>query len=203
MHIVIVDHGFANLGSVDRMLRRVEVLAEVTSDPDRIRSADKVILPGVGSYDPPLRAMRASGMYDAVAEHIDAGKCIFGICVGLQMMAEGSDEGSELGFGRIAGRLSAFRDVVKLGTKVPHMGWNVIRKPQGSRLLAGFPELSKFYFLHSYALLKGDKDALNIPCTHDVDFVAAFEKDNIFGAQFHPEKSHKFGMNLFSNFAKL
>lgn len=202
MHIAIVDHGFANLGSVDRMLRRVEVLPEVTNDPERIKHADKIILPGVGSYDPPLRAMRESGMYDAVAEHMNAGKATLGICVGLQMMTEGSDEGQEQGFGRIKGRLSDFRDVVKPGIKVPHMGWNVIRKPEGSRLLAGFPELSKFYFLHSYALLQGDKNALNIRCTHDVDFVAAFEKDNIFGAQFHPEKSHKFGMDLFSNFAK-
>lgn len=203
MHIVIVDHGFANLGSVDRMLRRVEVLPEITNDPDRIAKADKVILPGVGSFDPPLRAMRASGMFDAVNEHVDAGKPILGICVGMQMMTNGSDEGLECGFGWISGRLTAFRDVVKPAVKVPHMGWNIVRKPQDSRLMADFPDLAKFYFLHSYALLRGDIAALNITCTHDVDFVAAFEMDNIFGVQFHPEKSHKFGMKLFSNFAKL
>ena len=203
--IRIVDYGMGNLGSVKNMLKKVGFDSEVTNDPQEILSADKIILPGVGAYDAAMQKINESSLKPALIEFaLVQKKPIMGICLGMQILLEGSDEGQLPGLGWIKGKVLSFKENLSDldNYKVPHMGWNEVGF-KNHPLTKGFEDESRFYFVHSYfAKVKSEENSL-FRCSHSLDFDAGVVKGNILGVQFHPEKSHKFGMLLMKNFAEL
>ncbi len=200
--IVIVDYGMGNLGSILNMFRRIGVRTRVAGDPESVRTAEKILLPGVGSFDAAMQRIDASGFRE-VLDHkaMEERVPVLGICLGMQLLTRRSEEGSLPGLGWIDADTRRFPS--SPGLKVPHMGWNVAEPTRESPLTAELPEDSRFYFVHSYFVRVDDSEHSVMRTTHGVEFDAAVQRDNIFGAQFHPEKSHKFGMRLLSNFAAL
>lgn len=200
--IAIVDHGYANILSVDRMLRRLNHIPLIVDRPEDIRRAEKVILPGVGSFDGPMRRLKELGLIDALNEHaLQRGRPILGICVGMQIMTKGSEEGDAQGLGWIDAECRRFRPPAQERLRVPHMGWNKVSIAPRADLFTPFGDEAKFYFVHSYHVDLNDRSVNAATCHYGVDFCASFQKDNIFGVQFHPEKSHRFGMGLLKAFA--
>lgn len=202
--IAIVDHGYANIQSVDRMLRRINEVPLVIDRPEDIRRADKIILPGIGAFDAPMRRLQELGLVDALTEHaIVRQRPILGICVGMQIMTQRSEEGDAKGLGWIDGECRRFRPPVEAKLRVPHMGWSKVEITPGAELFSEFGNEAKYYFVHSYYVSLRDRSAMAASCNYGVDFCASFQKDNIFGVQFHPEKSHRFGLGLLKAFTEL
>jgi glutamine amidotransferase len=210
--IVIVDYGMGNLGSILNMLKRIGVAAKISSDRAEIAAGDRLILPGVGAFDTAMRHLQESGMRDLLEEQV-IGKRIptLGVCLGMQLLTEGSEEGNLPGLGWIAGTTKKFRfepGGANAELKIPHMGWNTIRTSRDGvapkALVRGLndPEPSRFYFVHSYHVTLSDDADAAAWTHHGYDFVSMVEKGHIMGTQFHPEKSHKFGMKLLRNFAE-
>ncbi len=203
--ITIIDYGMGNMGSVKNMFKRIGVSCEITSDLDKISKAKKILLPGVGAFDPALRRIHASGMLPVLNQKALQEKIpILGICLGMQLLTLDSEEGTLPGFGWIKGNTLAFKNRIPGHFRIPHMGWNVV-KPQQSvnDMTNDFHEESRFYFVHSFFVRVHDENNSLLKTTYGISFDSAVQADNIFGAQFHPEKSHKFGMKFFQNFAKL
>jgi glutamine amidotransferase len=199
--IVIVDYRMGNLGSIANMLKRIGAAAEVSSDPGRIAKADKLILPGVGSFDNGMNNLKEMGLADVLAERALGSKVpVLGICLGMQLMTARSEEGAVPGLCWIGASTVRFRPSDPR-LKVPHMGWNVIARKKDSRLLADMSDEPRFYFVHSYHVVCEDASDVLATTAYGEEFVSAFEKGNVMGVQFHPEKSHKFGMKLLKNFA--
>lgn len=203
--IVIVDSGVSNVRSVANMLRKAGVPAVVTTDPSRIADAVKLILPGVGAFDAGMRAIRELGLRDVLDCKVMAeGTPVLGICLGMQLMATRSEEGAEPGLGWIDADCVRFR--FPAGTearKVPHMGWNVLDLATPSPLFAGLTGEARYYFVHSFHLAcRRDEDVL-ARATYGYPFAASVGHGNVYGVQFHPEKSHRFGMALLQRFAAL
>lgn len=202
--ITIVDYGMGNLNSVKNMLKRIGVPARIASDAASIESAEKLILPGVGAFDPAMRKIRDAGLGDPLRAKARAGKTpILGICLGMQLLTEGSDEGTEPGFGWIPGRTRAFRGRIPEALKIPHMGWNETNARRPSPLVAGLETGARFYFVHSYYVDCADPADRVMTTRYGIDFDSVVQRGNVFGAQFHPEKSHRFGMRLLKNFAEI
>lgn len=200
--ITIVDYGMGNLGSILNMFRRIGAHAVVTGDPERVRAAQKVLLPGVGAFDAAMTRIEASGLREVLDQKALVDKVpVLGICLGMQLLTRGSEEGEIPGLGWIDAQTRRFP--ARPGLKVPHMGWNVAAPANGSVLTQDLPEDSRFYFVHSYYVDVDDPACSIMRTTHGVTFDSAVQRDNVFGAQFHPEKSHKFGMKLLQNFARL
>lgn len=200
--IAIVDHGYANIRSVDRMMRRLGHLPLITDRASDIKRADRVILPGVGAFNGPMQRLEELGLIEPLHEHaIVRGKPILGICVGMQIMTNGSEEGEEKGLGWIDGKCLRFKPDSEHKIRVPHMGWNKVETSPNADLFKD--DEAKFYFVHSYYVSLADRKLTAASCTHGVEFCASFQKDNIFGVQFHPEKSHRYGMALLKAFADL
>lgn len=200
--IVIVDYKMGNLGSILNMFKKIGVPASVTSDRDKIASADKLVLPGVGSFDNGMNNLKELALEDVLTENAMKGKVsILGICLGMQLMTMSSEEGSMPGLGWIDASTKRFRPADPR-LKVPHMGWNVIAQKKDSPLLSGMYEEPRFYFVHSYRVFCADAADVLATTHYGDEFVSAFERDNILGVQFHPEKSHRFGMKLLKNFAE-
>jgi glutamine amidotransferase len=200
--VIIVDYGMGNLGSILNMFKRIGVRAYVTSELPKIEDAEKLLLPGVGSFDHAIDAINSNGLRavldkKALKERVP----ILGVCLGMQLLTYGSDEGSRDGLGWIPGRASVFE--TNSGLKVPHMGWNVTISSQKSRLTEGLGEISRFYFVHSYCVHVDNPDYCILTTKYGIEFASGIQKNNIFGVQFHPEKSHKFGMKILKNFADL
>ncbi len=198
--IAIVNYGMGNVGSVFNMLRKLRVKAQITSQPKEIRAADKLILPGVGHFDRGMTNLKQIGLVDVLNEQVLVHKkSILGICLGMQMMTRGSEEGTIPGLGWVAADTLKFLPQDNL--KIPHMGWNQVVGSPHARLFENAPEEpERFYFVHSYYVKADNANEVAAYCHYGHDFVAAFEVGNIMGVQFHPEKSHVFGMNLFRKF---
>ena len=203
--IVIVDYGIGNLGSVLNMLKRVGAAASISSDPVEIEKADKLILPGVGAFDAGMKQLQASNLIGLLSEKARARRTpTLGICLGMQLLMDNSEEGELPGLGWIKGSNLRFRlDADNGHLKVPHMGWNTVTVKRHDSLFKELDDESRFYFVHSYRVVcRNDSDVL-ATTHHGEDFVSALQSGNIMGTQFHPEKSHKFGMKVLSNFAEL
>jgi glutamine amidotransferase len=203
--IVIVDYGMGNLGSILNMFKRIGAKAIISSDLDIISKSEKLLLPGVGAFDNAMKKITESGMLEVLNQKALKDKIpVLGICLGMQLLTNSSEEGTLPGLKWIPGKTSSFKKL-KLDEKlnVPHMGWNLVKKHGGSPLTEGFDENFRFYFVHSF-YVKCENQENSILTTHyGIEFDSAIQKENIFGAQFHPEKSHKYGMKLFENFNKL
>ena len=200
--ITVLDYGMGNLGSIRNMLKRIEVDCAIASNLDSLRSAEKLILPGVGAFDAAMSRIHESGMYDilnqkALEERIP----ILGICLGMQLLTFGSEEGEIDGFGWIPAQSRRFPKDQEI--KVPHMGWNLVTTSSPSRLTENFENEPRFYFVHSYAVHVDNAEHSILKTNYGIDFDSAIQKDNIMGVQFHPEKSHRYGIRLLNNFAAL
>lgn len=203
--IVIVDYGMGNLRSVQKKFQKIGANVEITNDPKKIIKAEKIVLPGVGNFYQGMLNIKHLGLYDVLNESVLKKKTpILGICLGMQLMAKNSSEGSEInGFGWIDAEVVRFNVQNNLKFKVPHIGWNNIFIAKESNLLSNLNNESEYYFVHSFFMqCRNSKDIL-AKTIYENDFVSAIQKDNIYGTQFHPEKSHDNGQKLISNFVNL
>jgi glutamine amidotransferase len=201
---VIIDYGMGNLHSVKKKLQRIGLTAEISNNPVVIAQATKLILPGVGHFSKAIHNLKALHLFDALNEAVLVRKTpILGICLGLQLMAKHSEEGDDDGFGWFDAEVVHFNIQDQLKHKVPHMGWNNVNAMKQSALFDGIPESQEFYFVHSYHIKSNKKEDVLATTEYEYSFVSALEKDNIFGVQFHPEKSHDVGEKMLSNFLKL
>lgn len=203
--IVIVDYGLGNVGSVANMLRKVtQDQVQISANPDEIRKAGKLILPGVGHFDRGMENLHKRGLLPALQEKVVNERTpILGICLGMQLMSQKSEEGGAPGLGWIEANFKRFSFSNGTVQKVPHMGWNWVRFLKLSPLTRTIPENSRFYFVHSYHCAGEQREDVLAECDYGYEFTAAFQKENIFGVQFHPEKSHRFGLELLRGFASL
>jgi imidazole glycerol-phosphate synthase subunit HisH len=203
--IGIVDYGLGNLASIRNMFRRIEVESCVSADAAVLADCDRLILPGVGSFDQGVRNLHESGLWEPLNRWVlEDRKPILGICLGVQLLTEGSDEGTLPGLGWIAGRTVSFdRGCLSSNDRIPNMGWRYIDVQRESSLSAGLPDDPRFYFVHSFHLQCRNPEDVIFSATHGYSFVAGVERDNVAGVQFHPEKSHTFGMALLRNFSCL
>lgn len=200
--ITIVDYGMGNLGSIQNMLKRIGVPARISNDVASLERARKILLPGVGAFDSAMQRINESGLR-AVLDHkaLEERIPIMGICLGMQLLTRSSEEGQLPGLGWFAAETRRFPD--SLGLKVPHMGWNLVTTARASPLTDGLAADARYYFVHSY-YVKADDPADSLQTTHyGLTFDAVVGRGNLYGAQFHPEKSHKFGMRFLANFASL
>ena len=201
MMIVIVDYKTGNLGSIQNMLKKIGEKSIISSDPEKLYEADKIILPGVGSFNKGVRSLKELGLWEPLNKRVLVDKVpILGICLGAQLMTRGSEEGQELGFGWVDAYTYRFKIDRASKFKVPHMGWNKVGILKDSKLMANMFEDARFYFVHSYHMTFSDLEQRLLSSAYTYDFDAAFEYNNILGLQFHPEKSHKYGMILLKNF---
>ncbi len=201
MKIVIIDYKMGNLGSIQNMLKKIGVASEISSDPHRIRDAAGLILPGVGAFDAGMDNLRRSGLIEVLDERVKvAGVPILGICLGMQLMTKNSAEGKHKGLGWIDAEALRFQPT-NPELKVPHMGWNRVIPARTSELTDRLPEDPRFYFVHSYFVHCHDPADVLLTTPYGGEFHSAFHRGNIWGVQFHPEKSHRFGMALLQNFA--
>jgi glutamine amidotransferase len=199
--IGLVDYGLGNLGSVTNMLKRVGAESHLVSTPDDVLASEKVLLPGIGAFDTGMVRLRDHGLFDPLREFAASGRPLFGICLGMQLLLDGSEEGVEPGLGLIPGTSARFDDEPDL--RVPHMGWNVVTPAHEDPLVDGLEPDSRFYFVHSYKVVP-DREADVLGTTaYGGSFASMIRSGNVMGAQFHPEKSHAFGMRVLSNFAAI
>lgn len=205
--IVIVNYGMGNIGSVLNMLRKIGSNAIVSSASEDISKAEKIILPGVGSFDKGIDNLHRLGLFNILNhEVLVKKKPILGICLGIQLMTRKSEEGKSFGFGWIAADTVHFNlEVVpkQRKLKIPHMGWNQVLFNSQAKLFSNWDGDARFYFVHSYHLVCDSDSDISSTANYGKQFVASIEKENIFGVQFHPEKSHKYGMRLLDKFASI
>jgi glutamine amidotransferase len=200
--IVVVDYGMGNLGSIVNMLRKVGADAIISSDPEVIQDAGKIILAGEGAFDSAVSKLKELQLWELIDRKVTRDHVpILGICLGMQLMTRKSEEGVLPGFGWLDAKtirinLQDFSNKLR----VPHMGWNFVEITSKSMLFHDMYDNPRFYFMHSYHLVCNNNDDIAAYTTHGYQFVSSIIKDNIMGVQFHPEKSHKFGIKLFTNF---
>lgn len=200
--IVVIDYGMGNSGSVVNMLKRIGEGVVLSSQPADIEKATKLILPGVGSFDNGMANLRRLGLVDALNEKVLGHQTpILGICLGIQLFTEGSDEGTAAGFGWIRGRAHRFSaDEIGDTLRIPHMGWNFLRVRKEHPVVAGLESDARFYFVHSYHVRCDDPADILTTTSYGIDFVSSVARGPVVGAQFHPEKSLRWGMNIFRRF---
>jgi glutamine amidotransferase len=205
--IAIVDYGMGNLHSVAKGLERVGARVTVTHEAAAVRAADKVVLPGVGAFRDCMTNLEAYELRDVVAERLQGDRPFLGICLGFQLLFERSHEfGIHPGFGRLRGEVVPFPGDLREGgvpLKVPHMGWNAVHSHGDNPLLAGIPVGTTFYFCHSYYARAADETQIAATCHYGIDFTCMVHDGNLFGVQFHPEKSQRWGLKVLENFARL
>ncbi|MCH8029334.1 MAG: imidazole glycerol phosphate synthase subunit HisH [Candidatus Dadabacteria bacterium] len=206
--IVIVDYGMGNLRSVEKAFHKLGFDATVTRDPELIASSPAVVLPGVGAFGRCMDNLTEYGLTGPIVEHIESGKPFLGICLGLQLLFEESEESPGVrGLGVLRGKVLRFPSVHPgNGTRkliIPHMGWNRVRYDMPSPALDGVPEGSWFYFVHSYYPAPADEDVVAGVTEYGVEFASAVQKGSLFASQFHPEKSGAIGLRILKNFGEM
>ena len=200
--IAIIDYDAGNIKSVEKAMHLLGQEVVVTRDRESILKADKVILPGVGAFGDAMSKIRQYGLEEVIHEVVKKGTPFLGICLGLQLLFERSDETPEVeGLGILKGEILRIPD--QPGLKIPHMGWNSLHLQNDGRLFKGIPEETYVYFVHSYYLQAEEPEIVKATTQYGVTIHASVEKDNIFACQFHPEKSSKYGLKILENFAKL
>lgn len=202
MNIGILDYGLGNIGSIKNMiLNTSNVNILYIQEANQLQKIDKLILPGVGSYDTGVMALKCNGLYDAIRDFATLKKKpILGICLGMQLLGNSSEEGSMMGLGLIDFNVVRFKEC---GLKIPHMGWNYVENKRDDKLGGiGYNGEDRFYFVHSYHAVCNDINNVWLTSYYGYDFVAAVNKDNIYGVQFHPEKSHKYGKKIIKWFVE-
>ena len=203
--VTIIDYGMGNLWSVRSAFEYLNCSVTVTSDPEIIIKSDRVVLPGVGSFKAAMETLRMTGIAESVIELVTIrGVNILGICLGMQLLGSGSPEdGENNGLGLIDGRTDSFDSRIAKVIKVPHVGFDTVKFGEGTKLFRGMLKESDFYFVHEYRM-KTIRDVQTVSlCTYGEDFVAAFESNNIFATQFHPEKSQANGLRVLKNFVEI
>jgi glutamine amidotransferase len=202
--ITIIDYGVGNLASILNILKRINVDAEITSDKTKILGASKILLPGVGAFDAAVGKIEEYGLADVLNKKpLVDNTPILGNCLGMQLLTNESEEGKLKGFGWIDAKTIRFSFQPGQNLKVPHMGWNEVSPKRTSPLTSDFEPHARFYFVHSYHVVANDPGDVVMTTNYGYEFHSVVQHENIFGAQFHPEKSHKFGMKLLSNFNTL
>jgi len=200
--IAVVDYGMGNLRSVEKGLQKVGCKTLVTRNPDDILESRGVVLPGVGAFKDCMRNLEKYGLVDCLHRFIESGRPYLGICLGLEVLFTESEEfGAQKGLNLIKGRVTRFPPLK--GLKVPHMGWNTIKKRKESPLFSSIKDESYFYFVHSYYVIPEDKDVIATTTEYGVEFTSSVWKENIFACQFHPEKSQKLGLEILKKFGEL
>ena len=201
--IAIVDYGVGNLFSLARSFAAIGVEVEITADPEKLRAAEKILLPGVGAFGDAAEKLRATGLDKVVVEQANAGKPLMGICLGMQLLFdEGLEYGCHKGLGLIPGRVISISEVIPQGLKIPHMGWNGLDFQKESPLLSKIKDGDCVYFVHSFCAVDCD-DAVIATAEYGAPVTAAVQKGNVFGCQFHPEKSGTVGLNILRAFAEV
>ncbi len=202
LDVSIVDYGVGNLGSICNMFRKLGLTTITVSTRAEILGANRLVLPGVGAFDYGMAALEQRGLDRAVIEAADRGIPLLGICLGMQLLGTGSEEGKRRGLGLIRGDCRRFRSTPQAPIKIPHMGWNAVQLKRPCALFADNIDEWRFYFTHSYHFVCNEDDV--VACAdHGGSFAAAVQHQNVLGVQFHPEKSHRFGMRLLQNFGQL
>lgn len=203
--ITIINYNAGNIKSIQNMLKRIGAKSCISSHVEEIEQAEKLILPGVGHFDYGMNNLKQSGLIEVLNKKVVEQKTpILGICLGAQLLGNRSEEGVEKGLGWIDMDIVKF-DKAKMGDnlKIPHMSWNEVSIKKNSKLMLGLDDESRFYFVHSYHMRCNDENNILANTFYGYEFTSAVEKENIFGVQFHPEKSHKFGMKLLENFVNI
>ena len=201
--VAIVDLVLGNIGAVANMLRRAGGIPCLTSDPSDLNQYPKVMLPGVGSFDAAIDRLDAAGFRIALNHYANSGRFLLGICLGMQLFADCSEEGDRLGLGLIPGVVKRLSFDAGNQLKIPHMGWNQIACAAEHPLAAGLNGASRFYFVHSYYFDCEDKRDELFRTQYGINFSSGIQHGNVMGVQFHPEKSHRYGMQLIKNFVEL
>lgn len=199
--ITIIDYKTGNLGSIQNILRKIGETSIVSSDKAIVEKATKIILPGVGSFDTGMKNLKELDLIDILNKKVlDEKIPVLGICLGMQILSERSQEGVLAGLSWIKGEVVKFEIKDTTEYKIPHMGWNFVVRKKESPLFHDMMPEPRFYFVHSYYFKASDNSDVLTTTNYETEFTSAVEKDNIFGVQFHPEKSHKYGMRLLKNF---
>lgn len=205
--VAIIDYGLGNLGSIANMLKAIGEKTIVTSNAEKIHNAEKLILPGVGAFDAGMEQLEKKGLDSVIQREAASGKPILGICLGMQLLGRKSEEGIKAGLGlipfdNVRFDFSNIDETLRKQLKIPHMGWDIVAFKKNVPLLQDIQGTQRYYFVHSYHAVCDSEENVLMTCDYGYEFAAAVFKDNVYGAQFHPEKSHDFGMKIFENFVR-
>ena len=202
--IAVIDYGVGNVGSIVNMLKRIGVSAVLTNTAEMVEAADKLILPGVGSFDEGMQRLQKSGLTESIRKHaITEEKPLLGICLGMQMLGRKSEEGSEAGLAFIPFETKRFDFSDNQNLKIPHMGWDLTTiELKDDPVMQNLASPQRYYYVHAYHAICDKEENVLMRCEYGYSFAAAVKYKNIYGFQFHPEKSHRFGMVLLENFAR-
>ena len=198
----IIDYGLGNLGSIQNMLDVIGENAIITSDAEKINKADRLILPGVGAFDAGMRLLEEKNLITVIKNEAKTGKPLLGICLGMQLLGRKSEEGSLNGLDLIPFESKKFSFDNELNLKIPHMGWDIVTFKKKNPLTEGLVGTQRYYFVHSYHAVCDSEENVLMTCYYGYEFAASVVNKNVYGVQFHPEKSHDFGMALLKNFVE-